>query len=518
MATVNLANGWSSTLSWSLTDVATTVDVAAVAGAPARPFQAVILAEGANSDEIVTVTDITSTTLTLTRATEANSVGSTTASAHSAGAVIAHVLTAGSLAAYIPPFTYVDARNYGVKLDCKGVYDAAVDGGALSTVTSATASFTPADTGKTYTLATTTGTVTTGTLTFVGSTSCTMSVAAGGAMSGARLIYGTDDTTAWQAALDAATPGQTVDASSFTWRSLCTGHLNVPAGVHLGLYGRGPFDPQTNPAMNLWGPTFIVVQDNTTGFIELNSGSGLGDFIFYSANQVPPTAATATAFKAFVTTLSTAAGCHIGSPYMANAYYGFLLEGGRHVVEAPQVGALKAGILIDHSEDTISVRRLQCSPYWRICEGLSYTPTDSSLDSWALANAWGMNIYRSDSFWVGELFTYGLYGGAALLDSSDTGQSPRCCYGRIAMMDADLCAYAIYALSVQTLNAVIISSLHSAGNGTGIGTAGQYAVALAAGGTVAPTVVIGSWVIWGSYSGNSSVAAGTLYKPGTEPG
>ena len=98
MAYPNLANGWATTLAASQTNVATVVDVASVAGIPARPFQAVILAEGANTDEIVTVTGLTGVTLTMTRATEANAVGSTSASAHASGATIMAVLTKQALA------------------------------------------------------------------------------------------------------------------------------------------------------------------------------------------------------------------------------------------------------------------------------------------------------------------------------------------------------------------------------------------------------------------------------------
>lgn len=99
MSYPNLANGWTSTLSGAIDTDDTTVDVAATAGMPSRPFQAVILAEGANSDEIVTVTNLSSSTITITRATEANAAGSSSASSHASGATISHVLTAGSLLA-----------------------------------------------------------------------------------------------------------------------------------------------------------------------------------------------------------------------------------------------------------------------------------------------------------------------------------------------------------------------------------------------------------------------------------
>ena len=423
---------------------------------------------------------------------------------------------------------FVDAVRYGVRLDCVGVNDAAVDGGALSTVTSATAAFTSADTGKTYTLASTTGAATTGTLTFVNATTCTMSVAAAGAMTGARLIYGTDDTAAWQAALNAASAGQTVDAANPTtknasqigsWRSLCAGNLTVPVGVSLGHFGRGPFDPQTNPAMNTWGPTFVMVQ-NATAFVTLNHGSGLGDFIFYSANQKQPTATTPTTTYAAVVTMNASgtAGCRIGSPYMPNAYIGLDIQGGRHVIGSPQIGPLYIAVRIDHSADTVSIQRIHCSPYWRICEGQTYTPTASTFDAYALNNAYAFVVYRSDAFAVDQVFSYGLYGTVYAGDSADTGQSPRCGYGTIGMVEADFVAVGIEAKATNTPG-IVIGSATIGANSSGVGTAGQAAIATAASGTVAPKLMVGTITHRGTWAVAAiSNVAGTLIAPSTNPG
>lgn len=402
-----------------------------------------------------------------------------------------------------PTAGLIDATAYGVVADCVGVNDAAVAGGSLSTVTSATAGFTSADTGKTFTLASTAGAVTTGTLTYVSATSCTMSTPAGGAMTGARLIYGTDDTTAWQNALDAASPGQAVDIPSGTFRSLCTGQLDIPDGVTLGRLGRGPFDPQTNPAMNDWGPTFVVVQDASTAFVSLNDGSGLGDFIFYSANQVPPTATTATTFAPFVLTVGNdsagSAGCRIGSIYMPNASQGVELHGGRHQVDYIQVGALHNGVVIDYSQDVVGIDRIQVSPYWRICEGQTYTPTASTLDEYALDNATGLKVHHSDSFRVTHFFSFGIHTGIWALDSPDTMQSERYGYGFVAMADVDNCAFGVRADSTETPG-VHVAQLIVGANGTGVGTAGQSALRTTTGGVSTPLLIVteyeprGSWV------------------------
>ncbi len=412
---------------------------------------------------------------------------------------------------------FIDAAVHGAQLDVRGTNDAAVAGGSLSTVTSATAAFTANDTGKTYVLTSTAGAVTTGTLTYVSSTSATMSVAAGGAITGGRVIIGTNDTSAWQAALNAALPGQVVDAAGFSWRSLVTGNLTVPAGVTLGFEGRAPFDPQTNPALNAHGPTFVMVQ-NATAFVTLNHGSGVGDVIFYSANQKPPASASPTVYGAIISMAAGTAGVRIGAPYMPNAYHGIALQGGRHSIYRPHIGALLTGVSIDQSFDVIDIDHLTVHPYWRICEGQTWTPTAGTLDAYALNTAYALRVMRSDAFHVGEIFSFGIYGTVEATDSPDTGLSPRAGYGMIGMIDADYVAYGIAARSVASPGILVGTGMFGA-NGSGVGTAGIAGVATVSGGVNTPKVVVGSWSHRGSWSaGGSSNGAGTLIVPATNPG
>lgn len=412
---------------------------------------------------------------------------------------------------------FVDSVAHGAALNVRGVNDAATSG-AVTTVTSATAAFTADDTGRTFVLTSTAGAVTTGTLTYVSATSATMSVAAGGAMSGARLIIGTDDTTAWQNALNAAQPGQVVDATGFSWRSLVTGNLSVPAGVHLGFEGRGPFDPQTNPALNAHGPTFVMVQD-ADPFVTLTHGSGVGDLIFYSANQKPPAIATPTTFGAVISAPAGTAGVRIGSPYMPNAYIGMFLRGGRHSVYRPQIGAFVSGITIDESYDVIDIDRLTCHPYWRICEGQTYTPTAGTLDEYAQDNSRALTVHRADGLKVGSIFSFGSYGALLSIDSSTPQTGDECGYGMIGMIDADHCVVGIQAYETASPGLLIGSALLGS-NGTGVGTAGSAGIATMTGGSVAPKVVLSSWSHRGTWSSAASVtgAGTTLIVPATNPG
>lgn len=410
----------------------------------------------------------------------------------------------------------VSPVDYGAECDVQQVYDAVVTGGALSTVTSASAGFTSGDTGKTYTLASTAGAVTTGTVTYVNSTTLTMSTAAGGAMTGARFIWGTDDTAAWQDALDAALPGQTVDIADANWRSLCAGQLSIPTKVQLGMTGRGPYDPQTNPAGNTWGPTFVVVQDATTPFISMAVQSGLGDFIFYSANQVPPTASTPIDYAAFVKVVN--GGSHIGRPYFANAFRGIDVWSGRVHIDIVSIGCFVTGVRIDHAQDVVSINEIRAHPFWRICEGMAYTPTAGSLDEYAQDNARALRIQRADAFMVGSVFSFGLYGAVIAIDSADAQTGAECGYGTIETIDADNCVVGIDAW--ETNEPILIHSAFLGSNGTGVGTAGSAGIATHTGGSIAPRVVLKSWSHRGTWStGASSTGAGTtLIVPSTNPG
>jgi hypothetical protein len=94
--TLHYANLWSSTLTGAITSGATSATVVSTTGSPDVPFVARIKAEGANKDELVTVT-AKSGSLTITRATEAIGDGTQVAQAHASGATVEAVLTAALL-------------------------------------------------------------------------------------------------------------------------------------------------------------------------------------------------------------------------------------------------------------------------------------------------------------------------------------------------------------------------------------------------------------------------------------
>lgn len=95
---------------------------------------------------------------------------------------------------------------YGAKGNGKVIYDATISGGSLSTLTSASANFTSADTGKIIAVdgakgATVTALVSA--ITFVNSTTVTLTTPATSAVTNSYACYGTDDTAAFIACVNA---------------------------------------------------------------------------------------------------------------------------------------------------------------------------------------------------------------------------------------------------------------------------------------------------------------------------
>ncbi len=96
-----ISNNATTTLNGSITNSQTTLVVTSATGFPTTgEFRILVKAEGANTDEIMTVTAVSGTTFTIVRASEVFA-GSQTASAHGSGAAVSHVLTAGGLSSLL---------------------------------------------------------------------------------------------------------------------------------------------------------------------------------------------------------------------------------------------------------------------------------------------------------------------------------------------------------------------------------------------------------------------------------
>lgn len=410
---------------------------------------------------------------------------------------------------------FVHVADYGASLDADGVGDVS-SVSASNQFTSATAQWAA---GQVLVVrgAGASGATFVGTIASVSGTTATCGAAetAGTTASNLQGFYGTDDTSSWQAALNAAAPGDVVDAGP-SWRSMCIGQLSVPQNVKLVRSGSGPHDPQSNPAYDAFGPTFVMVQNNTTAFVTLNHGSGVGDAIFYSANQLHPSNSTPTTFRPVIAMPAGTAGCYIDQPYIPNAWIGIAVQGGRHHINRPCIGAFFRALTIDQSLDYVNIGTLLVQVYWNIVEGRPVGTT--GFDAFVLNNLWAVEIGRSDAFAIDNLLCHRAFGTIVLADSPDAALPIRPGYGVIGRIDADSVAYGIYAISTAAPGVLIGAALIGA-NGTGGGTPGQAAIITVAGGTIPPKIVLKSWSHRGSWVGPASVNnAGTLIVPGTNPG
>jgi hypothetical protein len=164
----------------------------------------VVDANPAKQSEIMTVTNVSGSTWTVTRAAEG-----TTGVAHNAGWTAVQVVTSGYLSTvngqyFGYPWQFYP-ENFGALGDGKIIADAVL--ASNTTLTSATAGFTSADTGKHIMInggAGTTSPPLVTTITFSNSTTVTLGTAASVSGSAFVAVYGTDDTTAISSAVTAA--------------------------------------------------------------------------------------------------------------------------------------------------------------------------------------------------------------------------------------------------------------------------------------------------------------------------
>jgi hypothetical protein len=112
--TEHFANHYITTLTAKIVEADTSVVVKSVTGIPAVPFRAVIGRKGAYPEEIVIVTLVVGTTLTITRAAEATA-GVQTAWKHPVGATLTASITAESMAATASSVALYD--TYTTKAD-----------------------------------------------------------------------------------------------------------------------------------------------------------------------------------------------------------------------------------------------------------------------------------------------------------------------------------------------------------------------------------------------------------------
>lgn len=413
----------------------------------------------------------------------------------------------------------IDFRDYSPAANGQKISDAGITSG-LATLTSASGLFVSGDVGKSCVV---TGAGVAGAnlhttiAGYTNSNTLTLTANASTTVSAANFSWGTDDTAKFQSAIDAALTVGGARISIPINRYYCTGILTLKRGVSLVGAAEGPFDPSnSNPGKNKVTPCLMITNESSDFITVNNHQSKIEKLCFYYPNQAQPTATAPVVYPYTLVVNQGVAGFSLEETTFINSYDAIRLYGGRHYIDSINIGALRIGILIDYSLDTIRLNNIQMTPFWDTVNGLG---GGQNLDYWTLDNAKGLVIYRADLTIINSLFMFWKYIGIELADSPDTGQSPRSSYGCGTNINIDICRYGIKASATQGgsgsgmewefVNMQLLGSIYA-------GYSGITGVWLTTGGATTPQVKWISGTFWGTFTDKSIIDAGSLKNFGVD--
>jgi hypothetical protein len=291
----------------------------------------------------------------------------------------------------------------------------------------------------------------------------------------------TDDTSAIQSAINAASAAGGGTVLFSVARYFTTGTLTVPQGVVLSGVTEGPFDVGgINPALIAVASTLLVT--NTKGpFLTLQGvGAGVTDLLFHYPNQVTSSATAPSVFP--YTILMSAPGTKVVRSTVTNAYDFLDIEAGRTMAQNLFIGAFHIGTNIDHAYDHVTLRTLNTSVIWDIVENLPYP---QPIDTWGLNHSIALVVGRADSLEVSDFNVFSHFTGILLTDSPDTSLNPRCGYGSGSDIDIEGVQYAIVVTASNAPGYKFTNAFLEAQGGIG-----QAAVQVRAGGSMPPNIEI----------------------------
>ena len=242
----------------------------------------------------------------------------------------------------------------------------------------------------------------------------------------------TDDTAAFQKALDAASQagGGTVMAERGNY--FFAGHLNVPKSVclqgmwksvtsHIGLRQRGE---NSKPTDN--GTTFLVTESagNEAGpaFIQLNENCTLSGVVIFYPNQRTDQEPTAYPWSVIMRSKN----CAVLDVELLNSYNGIDGTGSeRHLIRNVSGQPLRRGIQLDRILDIGRIENVHFNPWWTI---------GTPAYKWELANGEAFIFGRSDWEYVLNTFCFGYKVGYKFIQTR-SGE----CNGNFLGIGADDC-------------------------------------------------------------------------------
>lgn len=315
---------------------------------------------------------------------------------------------------------------------------------------------------------------------------------------GAKSDGETDDTAAIQAADTAAAAAGGGNVIYPVGKETVIGsQVTVSPGVRHCSLLPGPFDMASLAKM----PLILVPNAVSSPFAFGSRNAEISDLAFYWPNQVAPTAATPTSYPAAITTPAGSAGCKMRRLSLINAYQGFSLLGGRHLVEDIFAGCFSNVWTLDNSLDVVRFKNIQASPFWNTILGLAYPQT---IDTWVLANKILGQFFRADAAELESVFGFsGLVG--LRMDDTALSITPKPSYGSGSRVRFDTFTNGIICKSTQSPGWQICDfSTNSSAN----------PIVMAAGGGTAPKLRIRGGAFWGATSPANT--AGGLDMDGVE--
>lgn len=214
----------------------------------------------------------------------------------------------------------------------------------------------------------------------------------------------TDDTTAFQKALDAAAQAEGGIVHAPRGNYLFKGHLNVPSAVtlaglwqsvpaHNGIRNRGLPEPTDD------GTTFLVTEgagsEDGPAFITLNTNSTLKGVVLYypeqNVDEVPKAYPWAVAMRG--------KNPAVLAVEMLNPYNGIdASRNERHLIRDVHGQPIRRGILVDHIYDIGRIENVHFNPWW------SMKP---KLFRWQMQNGEAFIFGKSDWQYVTNTFCFG---------------------------------------------------------------------------------------------------------------
>ncbi len=370
--------------------------------------------------------------------------------------LFALILPAGRILA--ADLSVTDAR-FAAKADMKMVSDAAIPGGS-KTLSSLSVAFTPGDVGKAVVVAgagRSGGVLTTKIAAVLDRHRAALQAAAQTTVADARAAYGTDDTAAFQNALNAQfqAHGGKVDVPSGAY--LLLGTLNIPRFVRL--HGAlmlpaslsalpGNQGPEISPLAG--GTTLGMVEGfghvDAAPFMTLNTNSVVEGLAIYDPLQTNAENATAPTPAPWAVSILGNAG-RVSNIDLVNMYQGIKAWGSvrvwiDHITGQPTF----KGISIDNSSDVDRVESIQFVPQFNNNTGLLGPPgaRQGGIWQWQMEHGTAFEIARNDQFRLIDCFCLGYHIGyhfAVNPSHTDPGNKA---YGRVIGCGADLTAQPVY--------------------------------------------------------------------------